>query len=211
MVSRHGGVPDHRGWEGETAQGHRRGLLENRSRLLARAANRSTEGEDRLLQIESRGDAEDRPGLCPIRANSFSMFFVKLTRTRHPERSASHTYRLREDLQRGVEGPRRRFRTHAARSFSTTEARQQDLLPTHLLPQGNIAACPVRARWLKSSEQLGRVSAAGVLRLRAVSPLLSDRCARRFAQDDESGGRTNGTETFVRGPGALQVPRLRSG
>jgi hypothetical protein len=35
---------------------------------------------------------------------------------------------------------------------------------------------------------MGKISTAEVLRLRAVSPVLSDRSARRFAQDDESVG-----------------------
>src|ERR1700742_1143698 len=40
--------------------------------------------------------------------------------------------------------------------------------------------------WLESCEAHLPISIAGVLRLRAVSPVLSDRSARRFAQDDDS-------------------------
>ena len=49
------------------------------------------------------------------------MFFVKLPQNRHPERSASPIARVIQRLWRGVEGPRRRYLTHAVRSFSTTE------------------------------------------------------------------------------------------
>ena len=40
--------------------------------------------------------------------------------------------------------------------------------------------------WPESCEEHLPISIAGVLRLRAVSPVLSDRSARRFAQDDDS-------------------------
>src|ERR1700677_1071667 len=46
---------------------------------------------------------------------------LKLPQGRHPERSASQTYRLTEGLWRAVEGPRGCHLTHAVRSFSTTE------------------------------------------------------------------------------------------
>jgi hypothetical protein len=45
-----------------------------------------------------------------------------LPQTRHPERSASQIVRVTRRLWRGVEGPRHCLFTHAARSFSTTEA-----------------------------------------------------------------------------------------
>jgi hypothetical protein len=51
-----------------------------------------------------------------------------LPQNRHPERSASQIDRVTQHLWRGVEGPRRCLITHAARSFSTTEARPQELL-----------------------------------------------------------------------------------
>src|ERR1700689_4336645 len=38
--------------------------------------------------------------------------------------------------------------------------------------------------WLESCEEHRLTSIVGVLRLRAINPLLSDRSARRFAQDD---------------------------
>src|SRR5277367_3373000 len=68
------------------------------------------------------------PGLHPISAKLFRMFFVKLPQNRHPERSASQIDCVTQRLWRGVEGPRRCYLTHAARSFSTTEARKQDLV-----------------------------------------------------------------------------------
>src|ERR1700744_6027493 len=40
--------------------------------------------------------------------------------------------------------------------------------------------------WPESCEEHLPISIAGVLRLRAVSPVLRDRSARRFAQDDGS-------------------------
>jgi hypothetical protein len=40
--------------------------------------------------------------------------------------------------------------------------------------------------WPESCEEHVPISIAGVLRLRAVSPVLSDPSARRFAQDDDS-------------------------
>ena len=43
---------------------------------------------------------------------------------------------------------------------------------------------PCRARWLKSSEQHGKLSTAEVLRLRAPSAVSPDPPVRRFAQDD---------------------------
>jgi hypothetical protein len=46
-------------------------------------------------------------GLRPICANLFRMFFVKIPKNRHPERSASRIYRVTQRLWRGVEGPRR--------------------------------------------------------------------------------------------------------
>src|ERR1700677_3289769 len=44
---------------------------------------------------------------------------LKLPQGRHPERSASQTYRLTEGLWRAVEGPRGCHLTHAVRSFSS--------------------------------------------------------------------------------------------
>src|ERR1700744_6296786 len=40
--------------------------------------------------------------------------------------------------------------------------------------------------WPESCEEHLPISIAGVLRLRAASPVLNDRSARRFAQDDDS-------------------------
>src|ERR1700683_513032 len=69
------------------------------------------------------------------------MFFVKLPQNRHPERSASQIDCVTQRLWRGVEGPRRCYLTHAVRSFSTTEARQQDLVRYALDGHGYIFSC----------------------------------------------------------------------
>src|SRR5271167_2478330 len=98
------------------------------------------------------------PGLHPISAKLFRRFFVKLPQNRHPERSASQIDSVTQRLWRGVEGPRRCFLTHAARSFSATEAgKQQDASKFVVLGfrERPCRARPVRARWLKSSEQHG--------------------------------------------------------
>src|SRR5271154_2116402 len=70
---------------------------------------------------------------------------------------------------------------------------------------------PWRARWLKSPEQHGQISAAEVLRLRATSALLRDQSARRCAQDDDSVGELTERRPLCGSRGAKQVPTLRSG
>jgi hypothetical protein len=68
-------------------------------------------------------------GLRPISANLFRMFFVKLPQNRHPERSASQIDRVVQGLVAAEsKDPGGAYLTQAVRSFSTTEARQQDLL-----------------------------------------------------------------------------------
>ena len=52
---------------------------------------------------------------------------------------------------------------------------------------------------------------AEVLRLRATSSVSLDEFVGRFAQDYDFLGELTGTETFVREPGAQQIPRLRPG
>src|SRR6202042_1839409 len=48
------------------------------------------------------------------------------------------------------------------------------------------AADPVLGlRWLKAPSGMGKISTAGVLRLRAIKPSVNDRSARRFAQADQ--------------------------
>jgi hypothetical protein len=51
-------------------------------------------------------------------------FLPNPPQTRHPERSAARIYRVSQLLWRAVEGPRRCLITHAALSFSATEAGQ---------------------------------------------------------------------------------------
>jgi hypothetical protein len=80
----------------------------------------------------------------PINANLFRMFFVKLPQNRHPERSASqrliacHSACGAEPKDLGGA-----YFTHAVRSFSTTEARQQDLVRYALDGHGYIFSCTV--------------------------------------------------------------------
>jgi hypothetical protein len=58
----------------------------------------------------------------PISANLFRMFFVNIPQSRHPERSASQIYRLTQRCGAESKDPEGAYLTHAARSFSTTEA-----------------------------------------------------------------------------------------
>jgi hypothetical protein len=90
----------------------------------------------------------------------------------------------------------------------------------------------------KAPGGMGKISTAVVLRLRATRAVSRDQSVRRCAQDDdsvgeltngdlcagagahcrsrgcprddESVGEPNGTDTSVRDPGTLQIPRLRS-
>jgi hypothetical protein len=66
---------------------------------------------------------EDRDS--PTSAN-LGMFFFKTPRKRHPERSASQIYRVTLRLGAESKDPEGAYLTHAARTFSTTEAREQD-------------------------------------------------------------------------------------
>jgi hypothetical protein len=89
--------------------------------------------ENALIGFSPAGTAENCPGRSPISANLFgrqkksekTLVFCIFTspQKRHPERSASQMYRVTQRLWRGVEGPRGAYLTHAARTFSTTEAR----------------------------------------------------------------------------------------
>ena len=67
------------------------------------------------------------PRTTPIRATLFGCFSSNSPQNRHPERSASRIYRVTQRLWRAVEGPEDAHLTHAARTFSTTEARERDL------------------------------------------------------------------------------------
>jgi hypothetical protein len=116
------------------------------------------------------GAANPRPR--PISASLFGMFFIKLPQSRHPERSAAQIYRVTHSPcgaeSKDLGGA---YFAHAARSVSTTEIRQQDLLRYALDGHEYIFSCtvivfhpqlcarslnsrpPGAARWLKSSEQ----------------------------------------------------------
>jgi hypothetical protein len=117
-------------------------------------------------------------------------------------------YRVTQRLWRAVEGPRRRLLIYAARSFSTTQARSQPI--RHDLSRGREprtcqhlarSQCtkrftrddPVQPRQIlflgfdgrKGLSTMGKVSTAGVLRLRATSAVSRDTAVRRSAQDDD--------------------------
>src|SRR6204780_480278 len=70
---------------------------------------RSNQGGSPRIYAEegAPGRLKFSPGLSPISANLFRMFFVKLPRNRHPERSASQIDCVTQRLWRGVEEPRR--------------------------------------------------------------------------------------------------------
>jgi len=71
------------------------------------------------------------------------MFFVKLPQNRHPERSASQIDACHSACGAESKDPGRAYFTHAARSFSPTEARQQDLLRYALDGHEYIFSCAV--------------------------------------------------------------------
>src|ERR1700733_1495195 len=75
---------------------------------------------------------------------------------------------------------------------------QQRCMPHLVIPRG----CDFfQVWWPEGPEEHRPTSILGVLRLRARDPLLSDRSARRFAQDDDSVGEPEEKQ---------QVPPLRS-
>jgi hypothetical protein len=87
-------------------------------------------------------------------ANLFKTFFVNSPQNRHPERSASQIYRPVQRIQRGVRracpersrgNTNRAYLTHAARAFSTTKAREQDLLRYALDGHGYISSSKMLA------------------------------------------------------------------
>jgi hypothetical protein len=64
-------------------------------------------------------------------------FSLKLPQKRHPERSASQLYRVTQRSGAESKDPGGADLTHAARSFSTTQAREQDSsCGTHLMVTG---------------------------------------------------------------------------
>jgi hypothetical protein len=93
------------------------------------------------------GERREGSALCPGSRTEVSVPLV-LPQNRHPERSASQIHRLTQRLWRGVEGPRGAYLTHAARNFSTTEARQ--------IACAAIRTCsrpPIRTSWLGCQDQ----------------------------------------------------------
>jgi hypothetical protein len=138
--------------------------------------------------FDRKSGAAEGPAVRPDPRTRVSVPLV-LPQNRHPVRSASPIDCVTQRLWRGVEGPRRCLSYPFCSEFSTTEARQQDLLRYALDGYGyRWRPRPVRAWWLKSSEQHGQNSTAEVLRLRATSAVSRDRSVRRSAQDDDSVG-----------------------
>ena len=83
-----------------------------------RKESRTESTEATVLDRKSGGG--EGPAVRPGSHTEVSVPLV-LTQNRHPERSASQIDRVTQRSWRGVEGPRRAYPTHAARSFSTTE------------------------------------------------------------------------------------------
>ena len=90
-----------------------------------------------LPRISCRGWWCRRP--APEALTCSGCFSSTLPQTRHPERRAAQIGHVRQGFMREVEGPRRTDATHAARSFSTTETRKQDLLQYALDGHGSIS------------------------------------------------------------------------
>jgi hypothetical protein len=117
---------------------------------------------------------------------------------RHPERSASQIYRVTQRFWRAVEGPRRCLsypccsdlfnhrslhRADPPRSFPEAEN-------LNLLVPVTIKCVPQQILFSgfggrKGSSSIGKISTAGVLRLRARSAVSRDKSVRRSAQDDD--------------------------
>ena len=149
----------------------------------------------------------------PVFCQRVSVPFV-LPQNRHPEsRSASPIYRVIQRLWRGVEGPRRCLSSPMlCEAFQPEKPDNRVCCDTHLLHEGHGGPPPLRASVVgKLRTAWGKISTAGVLRLRATSAVLRDKSVRRFAQDDDSVGETNGTETFVREPGRTADPSAALG
>ena len=138
-----------------------------------------------------------------------------LPRNRHPERSASQTYRLTEGLRRGVEGPRRRLSYPCCSELFNHEPGPGGLARPENQGPGSV---PMTIQCVlqqilrpgfggrKALSSMVKISAAGVLRLRAASPLLSDRSARRFAQDDDSVGELTERRSLCGSRGCAPFP-----
>ena len=81
----------------------------------------------RIYPPQSRRDMK-LPRTTPISATLFGCFSSNSPQNRHPERSASPIYRVTQRLwARKSKDLEDAHLTHAARTFSTTEARERDL------------------------------------------------------------------------------------
>jgi hypothetical protein len=158
-----------------------------------------------------------------------------LPQTRHHERSASQIDRVTQRLWRGVEGPRRclsypccselfnhRSPTTGPAAIRNGCSREHLFMHHNHLPSPGL--CKVFALrkfsapgknlagphcgW-KAPNSMGKISTAGVLRLRATSALCRDQSVRRCAQDDDSVGVL--TKNTLNRLGALAIPSMWRG
>ena len=137
-----------------------------------------------------------RPGM------RFGPFFVEPHKIVILKRSASQSYRVTQALggaeSKDLDGA---YRAHAARSFSTTEARSwrthhglsqqrkgwrfEKKLKPHSHDPSRIRSCS-RASWSKSSERHGHDRhRRGPSTPRHLAPVSRDNSVRRSAQDDD--------------------------
>jgi len=138
---------------------------------------------------------------CPERSRRGpAVSLPVLPQNRHPERSASQIYRVRQRLWRGVEGPRRclscpccweLFDHRSPPRFLNLDSRQPY---RHALTVASPSSAYRQQILLsgfggrKTPSSMGKRSTAEVLRLRATSAVSRDKSVRRSAQDDDSVG-----------------------
>jgi hypothetical protein len=167
--------------------------------------------------------AAEGPAVRPGSRTKFSIPLV-LPQNRHPERSASQSYRVIQRLWRGVEGPRRCLSYPCCSELFNHRARSGRPFGLCLGPRGwkmlkrftvAIQCESQQILWSgfggrKAPSSRGKISTAEVLRLRATSAVSHDNSARRSAQDDDSVGELTERRTLCGSRGAPQVPGLRS-
>jgi hypothetical protein len=141
------------------------------------------------------------------------MYSSKFPQKRHPERSASHIYCVTQRLWRGVEGPQRRlsypcctglFDLRSPRTGSAVVRTRWSrvLHRSHLPSAGHRTQRDPARSWFSSPRKtvadpsgagfggrkapcsMGKISVAGVLRLRATSAVSRNKYVMRSAQDD---------------------------
>jgi hypothetical protein len=81
----------------------------------------------RVLNVRLSVHGPKKTGVAPQALICLGCFSLQPPRKRHPERSALQIYRVTLRLGAESKDPEGAYLTHAARTFSTTEAREQDL------------------------------------------------------------------------------------